>query len=389
MKNELINIVKYSKAIYSVYYFLMNTAVTGMKPFVKTDDKLILFNSFAGRKYDDSPKAIFDVMKKDKRFNGFKLVWAFHNPDLYEIEGAEKIKTDTLEYFTAALKAKVWITNSSVERGLHFKNKSTLYFNTWHGTPIKKMGSDIIHNQSFKEKKKNSIDIMTAQSDYEVDIMSRTFRIPEDHFLRVGLPRNDELVSYSDEERERCRKKIGLPEGKKVILYCPTFREFERDKNHGCILIPPMNLEKWKRELGNEYILLFRAHYEVAKAMDIKDDDFIKSVTDYPSLNELMIASDLLLSDYSSVFIDYSIMDKPMLHFTYDYEKYESQRGLYFDIREYLNGADNEEDVIDIIKKLDTNSEIARTKVFRNTYVQYYGDAAKQSVDYIAEYLGL
>ena len=129
MKAKIINIVKYSKPVYSAYYYVMNSLISGLKPFVKTDDKLILFNSYAGRKFDDSPKAIFDVMKKDIRFKDYKLVWAFHNPEMYEIEGAEKIRTDTFEYFKTALQAKVWITNSSVERGLHFKNKNTLYFN--------------------------------------------------------------------------------------------------------------------------------------------------------------------------------------------------------------------------------------------------------------------
>lgn len=115
----------------------MNT----LKLFVKTDDKLILFNSFAGRKYDDSPKAIYEEMKKDPRFKDYRLVWAFHQPEKYD--APQKIKTDSLTYFKTALAARVWVTNSSVERGLNFTGKRTLYFNTWHGTPMKKMRSDI------------------------------------------------------------------------------------------------------------------------------------------------------------------------------------------------------------------------------------------------------
>ena len=251
------------------------------------------------------------------------------------------------------------------------------------------MGTDIVKNQGFKEKKQSNIDVMTAQSDFEAEVMSRSFGIPADHFLKVGLPRNDQLARYTEEERKLCRDKLGLPADKKVIIYCPTFREYERDQNNGCVLAPPMDLVKWEKELGEEYALLFRAHYEVAKAMEFTDNNFVRSVTDYPSINELMIASDILLSDYSSIFVDYSIMDKPMIHFTYDYDKYALNRGMYFDIREYLSGADNENAVIDLIKNMDLDKEIEKTKAFRRQYVQYYGNAAELSVDWIVHKLGL
>ena len=387
MKTELINKIKYSKTLYTVYYNIMNIVINSMKLFVETDDKLILFNSFAGRKFDDSPFALFEAMKKDERFKGYKLVWAFHDTEQYEVCGAEKIKTDTSEYFRKALKAKVWITNSSFERGLHFKNKNTFYFNTWHGTPIKKMGKDIENDQSFGEKGKNSTDVMTAQSDFEIDVFSRMFGIPKDHFLKCGLPRNDILCSYDESLRKEFRNKLGIKDCQKVILYCPTFREFEKDTRNNVVLKPPIHLNKWKEELGERYILLFRAHYEVSKALDIKDDEFVKDVTDYQSLNELMIASDILISDYSSVFIDYSIMDKPMLHFTYDYDKYATLRGMYFDIREYINGSENEEGIIKLLKELDTEKEIDRTKQFRKEFVQYCGNAVKESMNCIAKHL--
>ena len=385
IKSTLINKIKYSKTLYSVYYHVMNTVMNGMKLFVKTDEKLILFNSFAGRKYDDSPYALFEAMKKDERFRDYRLVWAFHHPEQFDVKGAEKIRTDTPEYFLTAMKAKVWITNSSFERGLHFKNRNTFYFNTWHGTPIKKMGKDIENNQSFDELGKNSTDIMTAQSDLEIDVFSRMFSIPKEHFLKCGLPRNDILFSYNEAERKEYREKLGVRDDQKLILYCPTFREFEKDENNRVTLKPPIHLEKWKEELGDQYVLLFRTHYEVAKAMDIRDDGFVRNMTDYPSLNELMTASDLLISDYSSVLIDYSIMDKPMFHFTYDYDKYDSLRGMYFDIRDHISGADNEDDLIRLIRNADTEKEVSKTVQFRKKYVQYYGNAVSESLNCIAK----
>lgn len=388
MKQKLANFLKNNKVAYAVYYLVMSFCMNVLKLFVKTDDKLILFNSFAGRKYDDSPKAIYEEMRKDPRFTGYRLVWAFHEPDKFRVEGAEKIKTDGFLYFRTALAARVWVTNSSVERGLYFKGKNTFYLNTWHGSPIKKMGSDIASdNQSFRAKGKTHINIMNTQSYFEADIFSKCFGIPRKHFIEVGLPRNDALANYTEEDREQIRRKLGLPANKKVILYCPTFREYEKDENLGVVLAPPMDLKKWEAELGNQFVLLFRAHYEVSKVMEVQENDFVRNVTAYPALNDLMIASDILISDYSSIFFDYSIMDKCMIHFTYDFDKYEEKRGMYFDIRECLNGADSEDGVIAILRDIDVQRESEKTVAFRNKYMNFYGEASKKTVDCIAEHI--
>lgn len=388
MKQKLVNFLKYNKVAYAVYYRVMSFCMNVLKLFIKTDDKLILFNSFAGRKYDDSPKAIFEAMKADPRFKGYRLVWAFYQPEKYQVDGAEKIKTDGLQYFRTALAAHVWVTNSSVERGLFFKGKNTFYFNTWHGSPIKKMGSDIVSdNKAFSSKENSHVDIMNTQSYFEADIFSKCFGIPRNHFIEVGLPRNDALANYTEEEREQIRRKLGLPDNKKVILYCPTFREYEKDENLGVVLAPPMDLKKWEAELGDQYVLLFRAHYEVSKVMEVQENDFVRNVTDYPALNDLMIVSDILISDYSSIFFDYSIMDKCMLHFTYDFDKYEEKRGMYFDIRDYLSGADSEDGVIAILRDLNIQRESEKTVAFRNKYMNFYGEASKKTVDCIAEHI--
>ncbi len=366
----------------------MSIAIRFMRLFIKTDDKLILFNSFAGRKYDDSPKAIYEVMRHDPRFKSFHFVWAFHNPEQYNVNGAKKIKTDGFDYFITALMARVWVTNSSVERGLNFKGKRTLYFNTWHGTPLKKMGTDInAGNQSFKSKGINNFDVMMSQGDFEIEIFSRSFNIPKNKFLEAGLPRNDILANYSSMQRKNIRCKLGIKENQKVILYCPTFREYEKDENLGVVMAPPMDLKKWHNNLSTDYVLLMRAHYEVSKVMNIDENEFVRNMTNYPDLNDLIIAADILISDYSSVFFDFSITGKPMLHFTYDYDKYSSKRGMYFDIRDLLSGAETEDKLISIIKNMDEEKERTKTISFRDKYVNYYGNAADEAVNFIAKYL--
>ena len=100
LKADLINKIKYSKALYSLYYGIMNSFMNVIKHFVKTENDLILFNSYAGRKFDDSPKAIYEVLRKDLRFKDHRLVWAFHRPENIADfpKDSEKIRTDSFRY---------------------------------------------------------------------------------------------------------------------------------------------------------------------------------------------------------------------------------------------------------------------------------------------------
>lgn len=256
MRKKLKGLVKYIQPLYNLYNKCGNVGMKILKWFVKPDNKLILFVCYGGKKYDDSPKMIYEAMKKDKRFRDCEFVWAFEKPEEYE-KIKQKIKIDTLKYFMTALKARVWITNSTVERGLNFKGKRTFYFNTWHGTPIKKMGTDISeNNKSFQSKGRFQVDIMTAQGEFEADIFSRVFGIERNKFLLCGLPRNDELFSYSGEQRNTIREKLGIPKDKKVILYMPTFREFTKNAGRECILAPPIDLKKWEDVLSKGYVFL-------------------------------------------------------------------------------------------------------------------------------------
>lgn len=390
-KRSLINIVKYNRLIYSFYFNIGSLAVRLLGFFVSKKKNRIVFSSFGGRKYDDSPRCIYEEMLQDSRFKNYELIWALGNPDDFNIPGAKKVKCDSLAYYKILMSAAVWVTNSTMERGLSFKPKNIFNFNTWHGTALKLMGCDISkENTSFGSKEKECHnDVLLAQSKYDVDIFSRVFSTPVENFRMIGLPRNDELINCNTEEnRKRIREKLGIKENKKVILYAPTFREYDKDTKHNCKLVVPIDLKKWEKELGDNYILLIRAHYEVVKIMNFDEDDFIKNVSLYPNLNELMIVSDMLISDYSSIFFDYSVQDKPMLCFTYDYEKYASKRGMYFDIREKLDSNNIDEDnLIKAIKTIDTTKAIEITRKFRKEFVEQSGNASKMSVDIIWNYL--
>ena len=145
-----------------------------------------------------------------------------------------------------------------------------------------------------------------------------------------------------------------------------------------------MNIKKWREQLSDEYILLYRAHPTV-KPSQRESDEFFRNETEYEVVEELMIASDVLVSDYSGIIFDYCIMHKPIYLWTYDYEEYEKRRGLYFDIRKELPSSNKEEDVIQMIKNHDWSIFPEQVKLFQEKYETVYGSGTKNSLDLIYE----
>ena len=158
----------------------------------------------------------------------------------------------------------------------------------------------------------------------------------------------------------------------------PTFREYDKNKGETYIS-PPINIQKWKKKLQDDYILLFRAHYEINKILKIKNDDFICDVSNYEYLNDLLKISDVLISDYSSVIFDFSILERPIYSFAYDYEKYIKERGIYIDItKELPNGiCKTEDDLLEKILSCNYEQECIKTRKFKEKYIEVYGNATQ------------
>ncbi|MBR2547998.1 MAG: CDP-glycerol glycerophosphotransferase family protein [Eubacterium sp.] len=391
--NKVSYILKSSRFLYGVYYYVMSALLRLLGVFVGQDDKMILFNSYGGKKYNDSPKEIYEYMLSDHRFDGYKFVWAVQEPDKESVPGrALIIKTDSFRYFVTALRAKMWVTNSSMERGLDFKKKGTVCFNTWHGTPIKSMGIDINDgNQSFKSKSLVRADIMLAQSQYDIIVFTHAFKLPQSVFKMIGLPRNDNLLKYKENDICRIRKDLGITENKTVILYAPTFREYTKGKSKEVILDIPIDCKYWQEVLGEKFIVLFRAHYEAAEHVDVSKYPLFIDVSDYQNLSDLIIASDALISDYSSVFFDYSITHKPMFCFAYDYDEYLHKRGMYLDLETEMPFIVHRDEatLINELRIMHEHYEsfCEKTTAFQEKYVTVYGQATERSCDLISDVL--
>ena len=244
MKKRIDYIIKHNRIVQYIYKIVASLLLRLIGIFIRIDDRLVLFNAH-GRKYNDSPKAIFLYMVNNPKYKDYKLVWALDEPDAYDIPGCDKVKMDTLQYFIIALRAKYWITCVNIERGLNFKRKDTVYLNTWHGTPLKLVGNAVSGRKDFNF---SSIDIFCYAGEFEKEIYIRDFKVNEFSLLLSGLPRNDELYQVSRAKKDHYRKLLNIPAEKKVILYAPTWRD-SIDKGKSYSISPPINITDWQNEL--------------------------------------------------------------------------------------------------------------------------------------------
>lgn len=311
----------------------------------------VIFESFMGKKYACSPKAFYEAMMKEEKYVSWEKVWAFREPGKYrfleENPRTKVVKYRSREYYQAYGSGKYWITNSRLPRELSPK-KGQEYIQCWHGTPLKKLGYDLEQyaekEGSLQEVRENYIQEtkrvthMPSPSPFYSEKMCSAFHLremgKEEVLLEMGYPRNDALYREMGKERGIYKEKLGIPRDKKVILYAPTWRENQHIPGEGYSYSLQVDFQRWKQELGEEYVILFRAHYFISNQYDFEPyGDFIKNVSDIDDVNELYLAADILITDYSSVFFDFANLERPILFYMYDYESYKHElRDFYLDI---------------------------------------------------------
>ena len=377
-KKWLEHLLKHNTLVQTLYRVIMSSVFRFIGLFVRTDEKLVLMNGH-GFRYNDSPRAIYEKMAELGMLSEYRVVWALREAEKYDIEGAEKIEIDTLKYFITALRAKYWISCVNIERALHFKKKKTVYLNTWHGASLNHVGNAVSKRNDFHYE---HVNFFCINGEYERDFVIRDFNLLPSSLLASGYPRNDALYGVDAEAVKKMREQLGIPEGKKVLLYAPTWRD-STDGGASHKLAPPIDWQRWKKELGGEFVVLLRTHPYTTKLMNVEFDDFVINCTDYPRINDLMIASDLLISDYSSTILDYAILEKPIICFGYDYEEYSAKRGFYFDMEEVMPSGviRNEEALLAHIKGLDWEAERTKSRKLRNERMEYGGNATLTCID--------
>jgi len=321
------------------------------------DDKLILFHSYFGRKYACSPKAIYECMINDEEFDDYHFVWAFTKPIkhkyLEENKNTTVIKYGSKKYQKVLGGAKYWIVNTRVP--LHiFPRKEQVYLQCWHGTPLKRLGLDFKNKHSALHSQKAYEDIYITESKKITHMLSPSKFASEkfisgwqfnkynpnkeNAILELGYPRNDILYNCTSEYTLAVKKSLNIHavKNKKIILYAPTWRDDQYEENTGYTFETEVDFDFLLKQLGDDYIILFKPHYLIANEFDFKKyEGFVYDASKVDDIKELYVVADMLITDYSSVFFDYANLKRPIIFYMYDLEKYRDKlRGFYLELDE-------------------------------------------------------
>jgi CDP-glycerol glycerophosphotransferase len=282
----------------------------------------------------------------------------------------------------------VWVDNFAKGHYLRLAKGRQYYIQTWHGDrAIKKIGYDEAKPSQRRLEEKCSR-ITTASTFGEK--MYRTAFAYRGEYIKAGSPRNDPLVKNDPAERARIRRALGIDGDTGLLLYAPTYREKKEMIPREVQMDLGRTLDCLEKKTGKAWKCLFRAHY-LSAGIDL---EAVKGrtvdVTAYPDMTELLLAADMVLTDYSSCALDFIIMDRPALFYIPDWDNYVATRGVYFDIRESpLMTADTQEQLEALIRGL-TPEQTARNCADIREYFGYYetGRATEAVCDYITERLG-
>lgn len=298
---------------------------------IPKDKHLMIFSSHPD--FSDNSKTVLDAIKLDKRFSNYRLAWITYEERTKEFEGVECYYKKTLKALWMYLRAKYVFSTHGLYSGTLVSNQ--IHIGLWHGMPTKKIKSllnDIKIDREFT--------FTLASSPMYQDIMSRCFQMPKENVFILGVPRNDKLFHKDD-----TLQKLGITNDYKTICWLPTFRNHrENSKEEGATYeyaIPYINSEnvfEIDNLLERKKIKLIVKYHKVQRTDDrlfpSTKNIFFMTADECARINidlyKMLACSDALLTDYSSVFIDYLSIDRPIGFTLDDFEKFSEDRGFVF-----------------------------------------------------------
>lgn len=309
--------------------------------FVPVKKNRIVFSCHSGNgAIGCNPKYIcLEILKQKLPYD---IIWLTDNKLLINDERFNNVKIienkNTFKKMMALASSKIWIENAlknkDYQKGL-FKKKNQIYINTWHGSfGIKKMFYDTPKFSDktlwayFFRKEIKEIDYMFASSSWEEDIYRSGLKY-EGEILKIGNSRNDLFFENQNQIRKKILNYFNLDENKKILLYAPTFRD---NKTFVSDLSFTLLKETLKERFNQDFIIFSRTHIQDVLRNNIELKNEIVDVTLYPDVQELLLISDILISDYSSIMFDFMLLNKPCFVYAPDVEKFNIERGLYYSL---------------------------------------------------------
>ena len=258
----------------------------------------------------------------------------------------------------------------------------------WHAPGAsKKFGGSVCSPEELEilSKASENTDYLITSSKKVENQYIEAFQIDKSKIQPLGVPRIDYYFENHDIDRLKqdfC-KKYDVPSDRKIILYAPTFRDEEKYNN----VFDYLNLEEFNEALGDEYILALRLHPKIKDFYknDISSKGRYVDVSDFESEQELMLISDMLITDYSSIMIEYGVLNKPIIFFTYDLDSYlANERGFYYDFKQTVPGPIvlTCDELIEVIKN-DEFEKDEISKFIRTQFDAIDGESSKRVVDFI------
>ncbi len=293
----------------------------------------ILFESFQGKVIGDNPYAIFQEVAS--RNPSFELLFTVSSKTKAP-EGAKGVRHGSLAWLKALATSRVLVNNTNFP-GYFRKRSGQTYIQTWHGTPLKRLGRDIVDvvptgsYLRMMDREASYWDFLISPSAYCSEIFPSTFGY-KGNILETGYPRNDILVNQVS-KRDLIRRSLGIADGQQVVLYAPTWRDSQRTPTGNW---KPVNF--LPGSLGENVTVLFRGHTNTHSAHSAQVARGTIDVTNYKNVAELYLAADVLVTDYSSSMFDFSVTGKPMIFLAPDFDDYVAKRGFYFDFEQLAPG---------------------------------------------------
>lgn len=272
--------------------------------------------------------------------------------------------------------------------------KNVTCLQVWHATgAIKQFGlkDPSIKNRGRKAVKRfkrvyNHFDKIIVGSEKMAIFFKTAFDLDDEHILRIGIPRTD---AFYDKEgiqliKQHMHLKFPFLSSKKVILYAPTYRDNQLNDYQ-----LNLDLHKMQKELGNEYVLLLRLHPAIRSTINVGQyEGFVYDFSNYNKLNDILFITDVLISDYSSIPFDYSILERPMIFYPYDLKEYQTTRGFWEDYSSMVPGpiVYSTKEIIDTIKSNNFNSN--SIFAFKKQWNEFsHGNSSKNVTKWIMAYL--
>lgn len=328
----------------------MRNIVYYLSGFVKKNDKIIIFGSWFGNKVGDNPKYMLDYLSEKETGKIYYWIGTEETFDDFKKEYNDKnvlfLRRNTIKSFFICLRAKyIFVAQSYLDVCVFNTFRKATMVQLWHGFPIKKLGDDISDSNKYKGKTNYYCErydyfiSMSHEMSERVESAFSNWGISKENIIKSGQPRNDILVKERENIvlKNSIKKMLGIPEGAYVISYLPTFRDNSKKINSISNFSDSFYREMKKR---NVYFIE-KQHYVRAEEGILNKSSKENVVNPEQSIDtqKILLVTDLLISDYSSVYIDFLLLDRPLIHYLYDKSDYEkTDRGLYRPFAEEVCG---------------------------------------------------